>query len=134
MPNRTQALVLGFFLAAWLALVATLLVRPQDLGTALHLPPNGPATGLVLVGVSALIALLSVGVLRRWRWIFWLILLAFLAGVLRVPASGLQLAGVLPGDAPSWYLLLQAVLGVVQFVIGIMMIAGYQQGGIWGEY
>jgi hypothetical protein len=35
-----------------------------------------------------------VGVVRRWRWTFWLILVAFLFGVLRVPAAVLQFTGI----------------------------------------
>jgi hypothetical protein len=44
---------------------------------------------------------LGVGVLRRWRWTFWLVLVAFLFGVLRVPASILELMGWLPAAGPS---------------------------------
>jgi hypothetical protein len=48
-----------------------------------------------------------VGVLRRWRWTFWLILVAFLAGVLRVPVAILQLAGFLHASAPTWHVVFQ---------------------------
>jgi hypothetical protein len=40
--------------------------------------------------------MLAVGVVRRWRWTFWLILVAFLFGVLRVPVAALQLTGSWP--------------------------------------
>jgi hypothetical protein len=40
---------------------------------------------------------LSIGVIRSWRWTFWLILVVFLAGVLRLPAAVLRLAEILPG-------------------------------------
>jgi hypothetical protein len=132
--NRTQALVLAFFGAAWLALMILAFATPEVLGTTLRQEPGGPATLCFLVAISLFIATLSIGVLRRWRWAFWLILVAFLAGMLRVPASGLRLAGILPADTPSWYLLLQAVIGVVQFAIGIAMLTGYRRGGVWGEF
>jgi hypothetical protein len=45
----------------------------------------------------------------RWRWTFWLIVVAFLFGVLRVPASILELTGVLPAAGPTWYVLFQAL-------------------------
>jgi hypothetical protein len=51
-------------------------------------PPPGDARLAEFALVAALtffIALLIVGVVRRWRWSFWLVLVAFLAGVLRVP-------------------------------------------------
>jgi hypothetical protein len=54
-------------------------------------------------------------VVRRWRWTFWLILVAFLFGVLRVPVAALQLTGVLAVDTPAWYVLYQPLLGVAQF-------------------
>ena len=46
-------------------------------------------------------------------------MVAFLAGVVRIPASLLELMGVLPPDGPHWYLLFQALLGIVQFAIGL---------------
>ena len=69
--------------------------------------------------------LLGIGVVRRWRWTFWLIVVAFIAGVLRVPASILQLSGVLPSESPSCYVLLQAIMGLMQVAIGLAMLAGY---------
>jgi len=76
--------------------------------------------------------LLSIGVLRRWRWTFWLVLVAFLAGVLRVPVAILQLAGVLPASTPGWYVVFQGLIGVVQLAIGLVMVAGYRRSGVWG--
>lgn len=46
--------------------------------------------------LSAFIVLVIVGVIRRWHWMFWLLLIAFLAGVLRVPASIAEALGWLP--------------------------------------
>src|SRR5713226_7828128 len=87
--NRTQLLVLGFFVVVWIALVAILVLSPDVYAQTLHLAPGDTKTigGGFLVALSALIATLVVGVLRRWRWAFWLILVAFLFGVLRLPAS-----------------------------------------------
>jgi hypothetical protein len=133
--NRTQALVLGFFLAAWVGLLALLALGPDVFARALRLPPGGGgrAAALVfLVALTAFLALLGLGVVRRWRWLFWLLLVAFLAGVLRVPVSLLELAGVLPAAAPSWYLLVQAGLGLVQLALGLTLLAGYRRAGVWG--
>jgi hypothetical protein len=65
---------------------------------------------------------------------FWLIAVAFLFGVLRLPASVLTLAGVLPADGPNWYVLYQGFLGMVQFVIALLMLVGYRRGGTWGAF
>jgi hypothetical protein len=83
---------------------------------------------------AGLLVALSTGVVRGWRWTFWLILVAFLAGILRVFASGLELARVLPSQGPVWYLTFQAAVGSVQFAIGVAMVMGYRRGGIWGAF
>ena len=70
--------------------------------------------------------------LRRWK--FWLIAVAFLFGVLRIPASVLTLKGVLPADGPTWYVLYQGFLGLVQFAIALLMLVGYRRAGPWGTF
>ena len=131
--NRTQALVLGFFVLVWATLVVLFAVAPEVYYRAMKLSSSGVGL-LFLVGVSAFIALLGVGVLRRWRWLFWLIAFAFLFGVLRVPATFLTLEGVLPADGPTWYVVYQGFLGVVQFAIALLMLVGYRRGGTWGAF
>ena len=59
---------------------------------------------------------------------------AFLAGLVRVPASALELAGTIPLQGPAWYVVLQGVIGAVQFVIGIAMLVGYRRSGLWGNF
>ena len=93
--NRTQALVLGFFVLVWVSLVAIFALAPEVYYRAMKFSSAGVGL-LFLVGISAFIALLVVGVIRRWRWTFWLIAFAFLFGVLRIPASVLALAGISP--------------------------------------
>jgi small-conductance mechanosensitive channel len=112
-------------------------VAPEVYDDALRLPGGdlGQAALVFLVAISCLIALLVVGVLRRWRWTFWLILVAFiLGGALRVPASILQLTGIMSTNLPAWYVLLQAIIGVVEFVVGLRMLAGYRREGVWGSF
>jgi hypothetical protein len=134
--NRTQRLVLGFFAAVWLALLAILYVDPQIYDSTMNLEPNSNrlADLALLIAVSSLIAILAVGILRRWRWVFWLILLAFLAGIVRVIASALELAGTVPAAGPTWYVEVQAVIGAAQFGIALAMIAGYRKAGVWGAF
>jgi hypothetical protein len=131
--NRTQALVLGFFALVWTTLVALFAVAPEVYYRAMKLSSAGAGL-LFLVGISAFIALLGIGVLRRWRWTFWLIAVAFLFGVLRIPASVLTLKGVLPSDGPPWYVLYQGFLGLVQFAIALLMLVGYRRAGTWGAF
>jgi len=134
--NRTQALVLGFCVVAWLGLIAIAVAAPDVLAGTLPLPPGGsfgPELAFLLA-ITALVGLLGVGVVRRWRWLFWLILIAFLAGALRIPASILELAGRLPATGPAWYVLLQAAIGLLQFAIGLAMLSGFRHSGVWGPF
>jgi hypothetical protein len=134
--NRTQALVLGFVALALFGFVAILALAPDVYSKTLNLGPNSSRLLdlAFLVALAALLVLLSIGTLRKWRWMFWLILVAFLAGILRLPASLLEVTGVLPSAGPVWYLLLQAGIGVVQFLIGLAMIGGYRRSGPWGAF
>jgi hypothetical protein len=134
--NRTQALVLGFFILAWASLLTLLLATPEVYDQALRLPNSDRRLFELafLAALSIFLVLLGVGVVRRWRWTFWLIVVAFIAGVLRVPASILQLSGVLPAESPTWYVLLQAFIDLVQVGIALAMLAGYRRSGIWGRF
>ena len=129
-------LVLGFFVVVWIVLVAILAVSPEVYAQTLRLAPGDIKTVelVFLVALTALIASLVVGVLCRWRWAFWLILVAFFFGVLRLPASALQLVGVMPATGPTWYELLQGAIGAVQFLIAMAMFAGYRKAGVWGGF
>ena len=131
--NRTQTLVLGFFALAWASLVALFAAAPEVYGRALGLS-SADARLLFLAAISAFIALLGMGAVRRWRWTFWLILVAFLFGPLRVVVSVLALGGVLLPEGPTWYVLYQALLGLLQFAVALFMLAGYRRVGAWGAF
>ena len=135
MINRMQALVLSFFAFAWVGLVIILVVAPEIYDQTLKLSSDQRRVGegVFVLAISALIALLSVGVVRRWSWAFWLILIAFLAGAIRVLASMLEIIGIVPTPGPTWYAVFQGVLGAVQFAVGLTMLAGYRRAGVWGN-
>jgi hypothetical protein len=128
--------VLGFFVLVWIALVAILVLSPEVYTQTLRKVGGDSLAieGSFLIALSALISFLVVGVFRRWQWTFWLVLIAFFFGVLRLPASALQLAGMMPASGPTWYEALQGVIGVVQFLIAIAMFAGYRKAGVWGDF
>jgi hypothetical protein len=126
-------LVLGFLLLAWASLLVILVAAPEVYDQVLRLPDDRRVAEIAfLVALAGFIAVLAVGVVRRWRWTFWLLLVAFLFGVLRVPVAVLQLTGVLTASAPTWYLVFQGLLGLVQFSIGLVMVVGYRRSGVWG--
>jgi hypothetical protein len=135
MINRVQALVLGFLLMAWISLVAILVAAPEVYEQRLRSLPGAQlmVRAVFVVALTAFIVLLSIGVLRRWRWTFWLILIAFLFGVLRIPVAVLQLSGQMRPDGPPWYVILQGVIGLVQVLIALAMVLSYRRSGVWGS-
>jgi hypothetical protein len=115
-------------------LIGILVLAPRTYDNAFRLPADGGLAGRlgVLAMLSAFIGLLSVGVLRRWRWTFWLILVAFGFGVLRVPVAVLQLTGAMEASTPAWYVVLQGLIGVAQLAVALVMFSGYRRSGAWG--
>jgi hypothetical protein len=137
--NRTKALVLALFAVYWVVVVVLLAVArdvydsqlPQAMRLSSHQRPAEIGALLVL---TALFAVLSTGVIRGWHWTFWLILVVFLAGLLHVLVSALQLVGLMPIQGPTWYVVFQAVVGLIQFVIALAMLSGYRMSGVWGAF
>jgi hypothetical protein len=132
--NRVKGLVLAMFAAYWVTVIVIWIAARQVFDQVGGLPRGkvGAETAEV-VALTALIMLLSVGIVRGWRWLFWLILIAFLAGILRVPAAALEFAGKIPQQGPAWYVVLTAIVGMIQFVIALTMAAAYHRSGVWGE-
>ena len=134
--NRMQKIMLGFFIVVWISLVVILVAAPEVFEQALRLPANNGRMFELsfLVALAAFLVFLGFGVVRRWRCTFWFIVVAFILGVLRVPAAALQLTGVLRADVPTWYVLLQALIGLIQLAIGLAMLVGYRRAGVWGSF
>ncbi|WIG57549.1 MAG: hypothetical protein OJF49_000293 [Ktedonobacterales bacterium] len=138
--NRTKALVLVLFAVYWVAVVVILAaartVYDAQLPHALVRLTGHPRLAEVgaLLALTALFALLSTGVIRSWRWTFWLILVVFLAGIVRVPSAALQLTGAVPRQGPTWDVVFQGVVGLSQFGIALAMLAGYRKAGVWGAW
>ena len=126
--TRTQWLVIGFFATVLAALGVILVADPSIYTSTVPVPPLA-----FFLPVAALIAVLVTGVVKRWRWTFWLVLVAFAAGVLRVPAAALELAGVARTASPAWYTVLQGAIGVAQALIALQMWIGYRRGGYWAR-
>jgi hypothetical protein len=133
--NRTRAFVLALFGLYWLAVLVILLADRPVFDQVGGLPMHGLAAdiGAVLV-LTLLLAVLSAGVVRGWRWTFWLILVVFMLGIRTVPVAVLELTGRLPQQGPTWYVLFGVVVGLAQLGIGVAMLAGWRRSGVWGDW
>ena len=133
-----QYVLLAFCAFAGASLIVVYLVAPA---TYVQMLPVEMSAGdfahpsiltVVLAGILIFVALLAIGVLRRWRWLFWLILVAFAFSVLQIPATALELAGIVPLHVPAWYGLLRMLIAVAQGIIAVWMIRLYRSNGVWG--
>jgi hypothetical protein len=136
LARHLQGTFLAFFLLAVLFLVVASVAAPSiytnmlllTFSLAEHYPE---AATLLLVGVGGGLALVMVGVLRRWRWVFWLVLAAFGGMILDIPATILQLTGILPALFPLWYSLCRMGASMIVVGIAVWMLHIYRYHGVW---
>jgi predicted MFS family arabinose efflux permease len=136
--RRLQGTLLAFFLLAALVLMVVYVAAPSLYTSTLllRLSPAEPypaAATLLLVGVGGFLAIVMVGVLRRWRWVFWLVLVAFGGMILDIPATILQLTGILPGLFPLWYSLCRMGASLIAVGIFVWMLQIYRRHGVWAR-
>lgn len=132
--NRAKVLVLAFFAAYWVMVVVMLLAARSLYDEILSLSGNQAQAEIpALVVLTTLFGTLSIGVIRGWRWTFWVILVVFMAGLVRALYSALQLIGIVPRQGPVWYVVLPGPVGLVQFCLAVVMLAGYRKVGGWGR-
>jgi hypothetical protein len=124
--RQLQAALISFFVFVTISLVVVYAVEP-----GIYAAVTGLAAPLLLVPLLLFESLLVVGTLRRWRWLFWLILVAFGFSALRVPLLALELAGVLPLEQPLWYNLYRTLIAVLQAGIALWMAWLYRRQGVW---
>jgi len=133
---RLELVIIAFFVLAVLSSLVVYVADPSIYASSLSLKSSladlyPVPVMLFLVGMIALIALLILGVVRHWRWAFWLTLGAFGSSVLHIPVTLLQIAGILPNADPLWYSLLQIGVAMVEIGIAIWMIHVYLREGVW---
>ncbi|HET7194852.1 MAG TPA: hypothetical protein VFI99_07650 [Nocardioides sp.] len=134
--NRTQGLVLAFFFVVYTSLLVILALSADVREVTARRIPGGGGLAIAgfLVALLGFLSVLTIAVLQRWHWAFWLILVAFAAGALRAPVAAMQLSGRMAPEGPQWYVVMQGVIGVVQVAIAVAMFAGYRRAGPWGSF
>ena len=88
-------------------------------------------TILFLIAIVTFVSGLMYGVAHHWRWLFWLILVAFTGSLIQIPVEMLQLTGVLANPYPVWYSLFRTIVGVIELCFAIWMIRTYRRYGVW---
>lgn len=133
-----QRFIVAFFGSMFVVLVVLYLAAPAiyvqalKLDTATASSDSHPlAINIFFVAILAFVVTLSLGTIRRWRWVFWLALIAFLASILEIPAGILQLLDVIPIDQPAWYVILRMAISLVEFALGIWMLRAWRTCGVW---
>jgi hypothetical protein len=134
--RRLKMALIAFFALTLLSLFVVYALDPSIYLQTLQLTSSPverfpwPAT-LFLTGLCAFLTMVCIGVLRHWRWTFWLLLIAFSASVLQFPAEFLQIFGVLPLNFPLWYSLFRLVIATLEVGLAIWMIRIYRREGVW---
>ena len=87
------------------------------------------------LGVADVLATILVfvrGVMRRWRWLFWLLVVLLGGNALSLLAGTLLLllaAGVLPiGGGPLWYNIYEMVAGMIEAGLAVWMLVSWRPG------
>lgn len=134
--KRLQIALLAFCGVALAILLVVYTVAPEIYVQTLMLRPD-PAdthplvTTAFMAAIALLVAVLAMGVIWRWRWVFWLVLIAFVLSGLQIVALPFELAGILPPQYPVWYALFRALVAAAQLAIGLWMIRIYRRCGVW---
>jgi hypothetical protein len=128
--RRLQAVLIAFFVLVTVGLLLISRVQPDLYGRDLAALPAG-AGALLFIALIAAEAILIAGILRRWPWLFWALLVVFGVSAIRVPLLPLQLARLIPGGTPPWYAILQAGIGLGQAAIAVWMLRLYRRHGVW---
>ena len=134
--HRLERVLITLFLLLALFAVAVYAAAPSIYTSTLPLSRTDrypiPAT-LFLVALLVFITIVIVGVVRHWRWLFWLLLIAFSCMILEVPATILQLTGVVPNlfAFPVWYSLCRMGVSLLAVIIAAWMLSIYRHYGVW---
>jgi hypothetical protein len=134
--RRLGRILIAFFLLATLFLLVVYVAAPSiyTQTLSLHSSPTDryplPVT-LFLVAILVFIAVLIVGVVRHWRWLFWLLLVAFGFSIFQIPVTILQLTRVIPNPFPVWYSLCRMGIASIELAIAVWMVQIYRHYGVW---
>jgi hypothetical protein len=134
--QRLETVLIAFFVLAGLFVLVVYLADPSIYTKTLMFEPSTsdryplPAT-LFLVAILVFISVLIFGVLRHWRWLFWLLLVAFGFQILAIPTAILQLTGIVTSIFPVWYTLSRMCVSLIQIGVAVWMVRIFYHYGVW---
>ena len=138
--RNLERVIIAFFTLVALSLVIVYLADPSIYTSTFLLTPSATEryswpTTLFILAILAFLVVLVIGVIHHWRWLFWLLLLAFGSSILEIPATLLQLGSILPafpGPFPLWYSLYRMGIALAEAGIAVWMFQVYRRYGTWG--
>ena len=134
--RRLERTLMAFFLLATVFAIVVYVTTPSIYTNILLLHPSPMdrypfVATLFLMALVVFIAVLLIGIRQQWRWLFWLLLIAFGAMILDIPATILQLTGVVPSLFPVWYSLCRMGVSLLAVIIAAWMLSIYRHYGVW---
>jgi hypothetical protein len=62
--------------------------------------------GFGAVAGAVLVAIVVIGIVRLWRWVYWYLVVSYLVAVLSIPQNIVYSLGLGPVSLPGWWLLI----------------------------
>jgi hypothetical protein len=81
---------------------------------------------------AAFLAVVVIGIVRLWRWVYWYLAVTFLIALLG-PLQDAAMYWSGPISGPGWLLLLSVPFAVAETAFGIWMIMLYRRYGTWAR-
>lgn len=80
-----------------------------------------------------LLAVIVIGVIKLWRWLYWYLMISYFLAVLSIPGNLTYVFGNGPIRLPAWILLIQLPLALVQLGLAIWMVIALRRYGAWAR-
>jgi predicted MFS family arabinose efflux permease len=134
--RRLEKALIAFFVLCAISIVVVYIVDPSVymkvlLQKTATIPASFSPVTLFLVGILGFIAVIIYGILHHWRWLFWLLVVAFSFSILDLPVTLLQFAGIVPDTYPFWYSLYRLGVALIEVGFAVWMLRVYRRNGVW---
>lgn len=93
----------------------------------------------VMVGFGAVLgaaiaAIIIIGAVKLWRWVYWYLVVSYLIAVLTIPQNIIYSLGPNPFSLPpSWFLSVSIPVALAEAALGAWMIVLYRRYGTWAR-